>query len=946
MDAVALRLLGPMQLRVDGTTVELGGPRRRAVLAYLVLHRGAAVAAERIVAEVWGPDANDGARRSLQTYVSALRGLLAHPEHGPTITYDTGGYRLEIGGAWLDIDRFERAATRAFRDADPVAAAHACELWRGEPLQDVAVGDWAAPTIAALHELHRRTVLIHLDALLAARRYQEVLGTVADALVAAPFDEELWERRMLALYHSGRQTEALEAFAALEGTLREELGLEPGRTLVARQRQILLHDPGLAEPSAPPHVVPASLSSFVGRSSELAHLDALAGEHRLLTISGPGGVGKTRAALELAHAWRGRIRDGVYFVDLGSLTEGERIAGEIAGRLGADRPRGDVLAHLGTHLADDASLLVLDNAEHLRDDVAAVVRTLLESAPALRIVVTSRVALGLTGEVVWQLPPLDLPREDDPADRLAQRDAVVLFVRRAQEVRPAIGFGPTDLASVGRICRRLDGLPLAIEIAASRLRSMAVSDLEARLAHDLGTLRSVDPTVTERHRTLTAVLGWSTERLDAATVRVFARLAVIPGSFDLAAAAALCRATTSETSDHLDLLVQHSLLGTDPTGSASRYRMLEVVRDHASELLARTDDREDAERALIGWGLDLTHRAAIGRVVTEESSWVASLAADHAALRAALAAGLAHDPPSGLLLATRLVRFWWANAGDPDARGSRALPTLHEGIDWLERLLEVADADVRTRAAGQVALGFLRELVGDHAAARAVLVEARDAMDAVGEIRLAGWAALYLGNVAWGEGSSEAGEHYREARERFTTAGDREGQGATAVLEFSYLLRAQGPAAASDALHRVLRHTEGESARTLSAYRAGVLALHALARGEPEEAREPLLRAMERTRSATDPATTAIVLGIGAWYSALAGHVPTAALLIAVAEAVEARSGLRFKQGAFAREFTREVLGDTLTSEVEAVARHEAGGLPVEHALGRLRDLLEADAPA
>lgn len=941
MGVVALSLLGAMQLRVDGEPVDLGGPRRRALLAYLVLHRGGAVTAERLVAEVWGADAAPGVRRSLQTYVSGLRGDLAAERGGATIVHEAGAYRFDRGGAWIDIEAFEDAAHRAIGNTDPVAAARALALWRGEPLQDLPPQDWTAPAVTALRELRRRTALVHLDALLAIGRHEDALADLSELLTASPFDEELWHRRILALYRTGRQTEALAAYATIEEALREELGLEPGPGLATLQRRILQHDPSLAARDEPPHEVPAAVSSFVGRGPELVHLDTLVRDHRLLTISGPGGVGKTRTAIELAHAWRGRMPGGVWFVDLASLTEGDLVAAEIASRIGADRPGGDVVAHLGAHLGRDAALLVLDNAEHLRDDVAAVVRALLQRAPALRVVVTSRVALGLTGEVIWQLPPLELPAEYDATERLTRRDAVVLFLERAEAVRPGIRIDDDDLAAVARICRRLDGLPLAIEIVASRARSLALRDLETRLGDGLGELPSSDPTVTARHRTLSAVLAWSTDPLPPTTRAVLARLAVIPGGFEVTLAEAVCRSGRGEVVDQLDTLVGHSLLAADAAGPRTRYRMLEVVRDHAGDLGADPEARADSERALLGWALELAGDATDGLTGPDEAEWVERLAAERAVLRAALAAALRHDPSSGLRLATQLVRFWWANAGDPDGVGGRTLPTLREGIDWLERLLAVADADARSRAGAQIALGFLCEVVGEHARSREVLLEAHDAVVAARDDRLAGLAAMYLANTAWGAGSTEAAAYYREAAERLGTTDDRQAQATCALLEYTYLLRAEGPAAADVALRRFLAHTDGVRGRTPLAYRSGALAMAALATGDVAGSTAPLRRSMDAIRSANDPATTSILIGICAWYAAAVDEVPTAALLLAVAEAVEARNGLRFRQGEVTREFAREVLGDALTPEVVAAARAEASAVSVGAAFARVRRLTD-----
>lgn len=937
MDTVALRLLGPMQLCIGGVARDIGGPQRRAVLAYLVLHRGTAVPAERIVADVWGAQAHPGAGRSLQTSISALRRALAHPDHDATIVRGAGGYRLDLADAWVDIDRFEAVARRAMRDADPDAANEALGFWRGMPLQDVPYDEWAASPRNALMEAYRGVMRVRLDGLLAAHHLEQALGTIGELLTMTPFDEGLWERRLIALYRSGRQAEALAAFAEVEQLLRGELGLEPGPGLTDLQRRILLHDPGLAGPGAPPHLVPDSLSTFVGRSKELEQLAVLTQTHRLVTVTGPGGVGKTRLAVESAHAWRGRMPGGTCFIDLSSVGEAGRVIGEVAARLGVERRTGDVLAHLVERLRNAPALVVLDNAEHLRDAVASLGRSLLEQVPAMRIVVTSRVALGVTGEVVWRLPPLDLPIDGDDLTELAGRDAVALFVRRARAVRPDLRLGEANAPVIARIVRRLDGLPLAIEIAATRLRSVGVSDLEARLQADLGGLHADDPTVSEHHRTLTAVLARSTDRLPPATTRTFARLAVTPGSFDLDAATVLCGRDRGSTADHIDVLVQHSLLTVEAAGDDTRYRMLQVVRDHAMDLLVRSGEQAGAERALVDWGLAVAQGITDGLRGPDEPIWIERLAAEQAGLRGALTAGLVHAPAEGLRLATQLVRSWWANAGETDASGSRRVPTVHEGIQWLERTLAVLppESNDRVRAGGQIALGFLRGVIGDHSGAREVLLDARNSMVSLGHERLAGWACLYLASAAWGAGSAEVDAHFRAADTYLTAANDREGQVAVALLGYAYRLRSHGPAAAADARERFLDLTVDLRTRTVLTYRSGVLALDALACGDVDRASEPLSHAIETNRSATDPATTAILLGICAWHGVLSGDIEAAVLLLVMAEEVEARHGLNFRQAAFTREFTRDALGSRLRPELEERARREAATLSVQAAFGR-----------
>jgi predicted ATPase/DNA-binding SARP family transcriptional activator len=942
-----LRLLGPVQLHVDGEPVPLGGPRRRALLAYLVLHRHQPTPADRLIDALWGSDADPGARHSLQTHVSALRRLLHHPEVPGTITHGAGGYQLSLDGATIDLERFEHAADRAVRNGDPLAAARALELWGGEPLTDLPPQPWAEAMIRSLQTRRCRVALLHIEAELQAGHPERVLPLIDELLASHPYDEQLWAQRLLALYRTGAQTEALAAYQELRRRLQEDLGVDPGPELTGLQRHILLHDPRIAGPGTPPHAVPASISSFVGRSSELTHLHQLTRDHRLVTITGPGGVGKTRAALELAHVWRGGVPDGVFFVDLAAVYEPERVADEIAERLGLPRSAQDRLQQLTLALASRTTLLVLDNAEHVHAEVSAVVVALLRAAGALRVVATSRVPLGVTGEVTWRLPPLDLPRPDDPPERLVRRDAVQLFLERTQDVRPAFRPDERDLASITTICHRLDGLPLAIELATGRLRSMTIPDLEAQLGWDLGELRSHDPTVPERHRTLGAVLAWSTDPLDVATRRVLTRLAVVPGSFDRDLAAAVCRAVIGDDGPALDevlgRLVDHSLLNADTGGDRTRYRMLEVVRDHATTRLDDPAERADAEQALLGWALELARLATRGLSGPDEPDWVERLGSVRAALRAALGAGLTHDPERGLRLATRLVRFWWANAGDPRDPGSNELPALTEGIRWLRRLLAAYDGDARGRAGGETALGFLLDVTGSHTEARTLLLEVRDRMDAADEVRLAGWAALYAANASWSRDPAEVLASYRQADARLRLAQDSRGRALVAILEYSFTLDHAGRDAARPAMQRFLALTDGSSSATFGVYRPALIATDALAHGRPTDARAFVLRAIEQARRFTDPVTTSLLFALSAWYAAAIGELPAAARWLAAAELTATRHGLHLSAAAASRDRVVTALGPALTDQVREAGRREASTLPLATIVEQIRTALAAD---
>ena len=952
MDArLTIRVLGPVEILRARRPVPLGGPRLRALLAYLVVHHGRVVPTERIITDLWGADAGDGARRSLHTQISSLRKRLSTPDGTVTIQHDAAGYRLDAPGTTIDLHEFERLSETAVTERDAQAAAQALELWRDDPLSEVADEPWAQATITGLRERWMQVLLIDLDAQLDDGQHRELVPRLEALVGEHPFVESLWERLLVALYRSGRQTHALDAYHRLEEILREELGLEPGPELQRLQRRVLLHDPGLLPPSSAPHEVHQVLASFVGRDAELNWLDSLVDEHRLITVLGPGGVGKTRVAIELAHRQRGRRPAGIWFVDLAPVREVNRVAEVLAHHIGVDAGPGQELASVSERVGAAEALVVLDNCEHLRAETARIVTDLLATTPTLRVVVTSRVALGIPGEVNWVLPPLELPDAGEDHVASARRDAVRLFVDRATAVRPAFRLGETNAATVARLCRRLDGLPLALELAASRLRSIGISEILSHLETDLDVLRSPDPNVDERHRTLSTVLSWSSDLLHDDTRVVHARLSVLAGSFDAALAAAVMGTNESEVVDHLDALVANSLLSADTTQERTRYRMLEVVRDHAATLLDGTGDRRAAELGLLAWAMQVTERPAIEPDSTEEAqglhvlptTWVRRIAADEHNLRAALAAG-EHDPDTGLALATRLTRYWWSNAGSLDPNSRTTLPAVREGIDWLERLLALPGTDARRRDVAAVALGFLRTISGDRQRALADLLAVRDRLHRRGQHRTAGWASMYAGTASLGLlPASDAAQLYHDARKRFEEAGEFQGQLLLTGLEFGHAMAVGDIGSATAVIDRFLDTTEAAASPSVATYRDLLLAWQALLDGDDAAAAERLRAVHEQPPRMSDPVTTVIVLGTDAWWATLAGYPETAAELLAVCDTIEARSGLdlhftralrdqaartlsRIEAGPPEQPPPRDVTETTMLEAFEAVRAHLESG--------------------
>ncbi|MBG7699574.1 tetratricopeptide repeat protein [Streptomyces sp. MC1] len=576
-------ILGPVEIRTDdGTALDPGGPRPRALLTLLLLDAGRAVSVERLLDGLYGAESPAGATGALQSQISRLRRRLA-PHAG--IDAVPAGYALAVDPDTVDTHRFARLAAEgrtALTAGDhPRAAAllrDALALWRGPALP--ALPDAHADR-ARLEELRLAVVQDRIEAELGLGGGPELVPELRALLRARPLDERLYGQLMRALHADGRSAEALAVFEEARRSLADELGADPSPALSALHLHLLRDG---TETPARPHL-PAQLTRFVGREPELARIGRALADSRLVTLTGPGGVGKTRLALEAARARTGRnatrSRTGadsrpahtatgpteVCLVELAPLSDGARIPYAVLAALGVRdgfrSPATDALDRLLAALADREVLLVLDNCEHLVESAARTAALLLGACPGVRVLATSRESLGVTGEVLVPVPPLP----EEPAVRL--------LLDRARAVRPDFD----GHARVPEICRALDGLPLAIELAAARLRTLSVDELADRLHDRFRVLARGDRAKAPRHRTLRAVVEWSWELLDAAERDLASRLTVFAGGATLDAVAAVCGVPYPE--DPLASLVEKSFLEV----SDGRYRMLETIRAFAAESL-------------------------------------------------------------------------------------------------------------------------------------------------------------------------------------------------------------------------------------------------------------------------------------------------------------------------------------------------------------------------
>jgi predicted ATPase/DNA-binding SARP family transcriptional activator len=662
------RVLGPLEIDDGAGPVALGG-KPRALLALLLLHANEPVPADRIVDALWGEAVPESAAKMLHGIVSRLRKAL------PREVLETrpGGYVVNVETGALDLHRFE-ALTREGAAADePHEAAdllrEALALWRGAPLAGVRE-PFAHTEAARLEELRMAALEQRIEADLACGRHAELIGELEALVRRDPLRERLRGQLMLALYRAGRQPDALAGYHAYRRELDEQLGLAPSKRLRELEQRILTHDSELSPPSQPapariaePRVeLPAPLDSFVGRERDLRTLAEMIGRDdvRLLTLTGPGGVGKTRLALELARTAAGAFADGVRFVPLVAVSDPDQVLLAIAVALGL-RQEHKTLDAVAAELRHARLLLVLDNFEHLLGAAPALAE-LLGRASRLTALVTSRAPLGVRGEREWEVAPLAL--SDDAG---AESDAVRLFAERAGAARRTFQVTP----AVRELCTRLDGLPLAIELAAAHTRVLSPQALLERLGSRLDLPTAGTPSdLPERQRTLRATIDWSHDLLDSPARALFARFGIFVGGATLDAVEAVCGAQL----ERLRALHDHSLVRLD---DQERYAMLDTIRRYALERLEERGEHDTIAAAHAAFVRELAHTGGIEVRGPGEQTWSARLDAEMPNIRAAIAwLQDAGRPEDVIRIAVALWPFLW--------------PQGHavEGQRWLMTALE------------------------------------------------------------------------------------------------------------------------------------------------------------------------------------------------------------------------------------------------------------------
>jgi predicted ATPase/DNA-binding SARP family transcriptional activator len=878
------RVLGPVEVAVEQTRLALGSVRQRTILAVL-LAAGEVVPSGRLVEAVWG--ARPPAATTLRSHISQLRRELEDLEAdgGSAIVTASGGYRLEVGGHDLDATTFE-ALTRRAGTALPEDPATAEELlqralaaWRGPAFGELGDHPMVHAEAVRLERLRIGAAADRIDARLALGRHREVIGELEAAVVAEPLDERAHGQLMLGLYRTGHQADALAAYEALRARLRDELGVDPSPSLQRLHGQLLrqeIEDPGEHTPAgtsagtrAPPSPLPTNGASrqpsgpqgeLFGRDEATAAVAELAVAHPLVTITGPGGVGKTRLAEHVGREVADRFDDGVVGCGLSGVRDPDSVAPAVMATLSIEHPgTHDPREALAVAIGDRRMLLLLDNCEHLLPSVTDLVKALLRACPRLGVLATSREPLRLPGERVWQLAPLATPRPDAGPAEILRSPAGALFVARAEAAEPSFALIDETATPVAELCRRLDGLPLAIELAAARVRALSPADLAARLDQRFSLLSAGPAGGSGRHRTLEAVVAWSHGLLDDAQARLFDRLSVFAGSFPLEAAEQICGEpplAPTEVAGLLADLADRSMVTVERVQTGTRYRLLDTLRDYGARRLAGTEE-EACRRAHAIYHVALVEEFGPRVRGPHERVAVATIEAAIDDLR------VAHD--------------WLVSEGDVDA-ALRLPAALHDYLlfrlraeifHWAERALAMPGADDRAAYPAALATAALG------ASNRGALARARElAEDAL--VHGEGLAALHalatLSVVALYEGRVDDVLTLGDRLAALADAWDEPYYLALSHLNPALALHYRGEHEAASgraaALEEAAKAAASPTVRAWAAYVHGEISMDT----DPALARQQLAAAVEAAREARSRLPEGVALVSLASVSARAGE--------------------------------------------------------------------------
>ncbi|MCJ7678281.1 MAG: tetratricopeptide repeat protein [Anaerolineales bacterium] len=835
-------LLGPMRAYTEETPLKLP-PRSKLVSlwGHLLVHRDRAIPRTLLAYTFWPDEAEQEARLNLRRHLHRLQQVLpTAPQDRPWIL--TEGNSLQwnpSADGWLDLAEFERL-TR-----DPARHAEAVELYGGDLLEGV-YDDWVFAERERVRELCFQVLHGVVDQAEEANDHRQAILYAQRLLRHDPLREETYRALMRLHARSGDRAGVVRSYNACTTVLERELGVEPSaETTRVYHEHLAQGSSSEPAPVAPPPAhpstrnnLPSQLTSFVGRSREVDAVHSLLKTTRLLSLTGIGGVGKTRLALAVAEAALPQYTDGAWWADLAPLSDPSLLEETVAAAMGlreqSTRPISQVMAEA---VRSRSMLLVLDNCEHLVADCAAMVKALLREGADLRILTTSTEPLGVPGEMVWQVPPLELPASSltgEPLDAsvIQATASVVLFMERATAALPTFRLTPANLPAVVRLCQALDGIPLALELAAGRLKMLSVDQLVERLDDRFRVLAGGKRSTLSRHRTLGAVLDWSYALLTEDERALFRRLSLFFGGFTLESAEAVSAGpplTRDQVLQILSELVDKSLVTVSRADPARvRYGMLETVGHYARERLIESGEAVQVRASFVGFFLELVE-AAGERLLRgpDQEKWFWIIGQEYANLRSLMSyAETIGDYGSLARLASRLWPFWWTHGH------------LVEGRRWVESILPHRAALAGDlRASVLHAAGRLMALQGDGNRARALLEENLEVCRMLGDLPRIADALTGLGVAASNEQDYDrADDLWAEALDVYESLGDQWGVARASNNRGDLLVyRGDYPGAInhlqkSVQVFRELRSTLGESISLINLGRASLL------QGEPGRA--------------------------------------------------------------------------------------------------------------
>ena len=767
-EAMRIRLLGGFEVSVGPRTIADASWRLRkaaGLVKLLALAEGHRLPRGRVTELLWPDSPEKTASNNLRGVLHAARKALGAQGSEHLASEDGRLLLCPRSDLWVDTKAFEEAASAARRSRDSAAYRMAIDLYAGELLPGDRFEEWAEEERADLRRLYLE-LLFELTGLYREQReYDKAVEALQRVVAEEPAEEEAHVSLMHLYALSGRQGEGLAQYQQLVEVLATKLNARPALETRRLRKDIAdgtfvqdstaVGSPGPSTGAAD-HNLPVFTTSFVDRESEMLEVKRELSMTRLLTLTGPGGSGKTRLALEVAHDLVGVYPDGVWLVELAPLSEPGLVVQEVAGVLDVQERSGEPLPDtLADELRPRRTLIVLDNCEHLLDGVAPLVRDLLRYCPQLRLLATSREALGVPGEIGRPVPPLSLPDPGMTIEELGGYGAARLFVDRALYRPTAFALTSENAGAVAEVCRQLEGIPLAIELAAARVGVLAVEQISERLSASLKVLTSGGRTLTSRQRTLRGSLDWSHTLLDEPEKRLFARLSVFSGGWSTEAAEAVCSGEGVEGDEVLDLLgalVDKSLVAARTgTDGAVRYRMLEIIRQYAAEKLVERGEVEKTRRRHAEFFLALAEEAGPELGGPQQGPWAEHLEKEYDDLRAALSWVVHREEDDlGLRFGVALWRFWF-NRGN-----------LSEGIGWLERVLVVSNSKARSRVKVLEGLGWFLQFQGKLDRAKTTYEEMLDLSREFGDRESLATALNSLGVLAITRGDNRRARAWLE----------------------------------------------------------------------------------------------------------------------------------------------------------------------------------------